>query len=144
MPIRMYLAGRSFDPELIQNMSAAFQSVCAALSLKPIDDAVTRLVAEKIIALAGNGTHSPVLLHLMTLKELEGDTSAQVAPATSPLTTLPDGSELIEPTPCDRCGALAYLVQITEMWTFQCPACGYRMERYIFSSVGEDSNVSLE
>jgi hypothetical protein len=25
-------------------------------------------------------------------------------------TTLPDGSEFIEPIPCDRCGALAYLV----------------------------------
>ena len=54
-----------------------------------------------------------------------------------PSTTLPDGSELFEPTPCDRCGALAYLVlralnpdkPETEVLTFQCPVCGHRMER---------------
>jgi hypothetical protein len=127
MPIRVYLADRSFDPELIQNMSAAFQGVCTALSLKPIDDAITRLVAEKIIELAARRTRSPVSLHWITLKEFQADPSGQPAPATSQ-STLPDGSELIEPIPCDRCGALAYLVQITKMRTFQCPACGHRME----------------
>jgi hypothetical protein len=128
MPIRMYLAGRSFDPKLVQNMSTAFQGVCTALSLKPIDDAVTRLVAEKIIELAGGGTRGPVSLHLMALKEFQTDSSAQAASATS-RPTLSDGSELIEPIPCERCGALAYLVQMMEMRTFQCPVCGHRMER---------------
>jgi hypothetical protein len=50
--------------------------------------------------------------------------------------TLADGSELIEPIPCDRCGALAYFVLRTrkpdypevEIQIFQCPACAYRME----------------
>jgi hypothetical protein len=128
MPIRLYLANRSFDPDLIQYMSAAFQGVCTALSLKPIDDPITRLVAEKIIELAGSRTRSPVALHWMTLKAFQADTSAQAAAASS-RPTLPDGSELILPIPCDRCGAPAYLVQITEMRTFQCPACGRRMER---------------
>jgi hypothetical protein len=128
MPIRMYLAGRSFDPELIQNMSVAFQGVCAARCLSPIDDAVTRLVEEKIIELAGAGMRSPASLHLMTLKELQAETSGQAATAASP-PTLPDGSELFEPIPCDRCGALVYLVRMTEMRTFQCPACGDRTER---------------
>ncbi len=58
MPIRMHLAGRSFDPKLIQNMSGRFHGVCTALRLRSIDGAVTRLVAEKIIELAGGGTRT--------------------------------------------------------------------------------------
>jgi hypothetical protein len=50
-------------------MSAAFQSVCEALGLKPVDDAVTRLVAEKIIELTESGINSTATLHLLTLKE---------------------------------------------------------------------------
>ena len=36
-------------------MSAAFESVCEALSLKLVDDAATRLVAQKIIELVQRG-----------------------------------------------------------------------------------------
>jgi hypothetical protein len=71
MPIRMYLAGRTFDPELIQHMSVAFQDVCHALNLKPVDDAVTRLVAEKIIALADTGVRGRTALCLMTVQEFK-------------------------------------------------------------------------
>ena len=39
MPIRPFLAGQAFDPETITKMSAAFESVCEALSLKVVDDA---------------------------------------------------------------------------------------------------------
>jgi hypothetical protein len=97
LPIRTYLAGRTFDPELIQQMSAAFQGVCTALNLRPIDDAITRLVAEKIIELAVGGTHSQALLHLMTLEKFRSNTSTQTAATPQP--ALPDGSELIEPIP---------------------------------------------
>jgi hypothetical protein len=48
MPVRPFLAGRPFDPE----MSAALEAACHALSLRMIDDAATRVVAEKIIELA--------------------------------------------------------------------------------------------
>ena len=44
-------AGRTFDPEVIRSMSLAFRSVCNALDLKPVDHAVTRLLAEEIIEL---------------------------------------------------------------------------------------------
>jgi hypothetical protein len=58
-----------------------------------------------------------------------------------PPRTLPDGSELIEPLPCDKCGALAYFVLGTrnpdkpdiQIRTFQCPACAHRMERRVDS-----------
>ena len=49
MPIRPFLADQAFDPELITAMSLALQRACDALRLKLIDDAATRLVAEKII-----------------------------------------------------------------------------------------------
>ena len=55
MPIRPFLAGQAFDPETITKMSAGFESVCVALSLKLVDDAATRLVAQKIIELAQRG-----------------------------------------------------------------------------------------
>ena len=52
MPIRPYLAGKAFDPETISEMSGALDSLCTALSLKIIDAAARRLVAQKIIELA--------------------------------------------------------------------------------------------
>jgi hypothetical protein len=52
-------------------MSAALESVCEALSLKMIDDAATRLVAQKIIALAQNGVRDVATLRDMTLEEFK-------------------------------------------------------------------------
>jgi hypothetical protein len=47
MPIRPFLAGQAFEPETITKMSAGFESVCEALNLKLVDDAATRLFAQK-------------------------------------------------------------------------------------------------
>ena len=55
MPIRPFLAGEPFDPEIIAQMSLALESACEALGLKLVDDPATRLVAEKIIALVQRG-----------------------------------------------------------------------------------------
>jgi len=46
MSIRPFLAGQAFDPETIRDLSLALEKVCEALSLKMVDDAATRLVAE--------------------------------------------------------------------------------------------------
>ena len=51
-------------------MSAALQSVCRALDLNIVDDAATRLVAEKIIELMQRGIRDAGTLSTMTLKEL--------------------------------------------------------------------------
>jgi hypothetical protein len=122
MPIRVYLGGRAFDPETIQHMSTAFRSVCDALDLRPLDDAVTRLVAEKIIALVESGVHSSTALHAIALIHFKPVDMPQQA-------TLSDGSELVDPIRCDQCDALAYLVLSSSTRTFQCPDCGYRVER---------------
>ncbi len=42
MPIRPYLAGQAFEPEIIKNMSAALAGACDALQLKMHDDPATR------------------------------------------------------------------------------------------------------
>jgi len=70
VPIRPFLAGRPFGPEKISDMSKAFEAVCEALRLRMIDDAVTRLVAEKIIELAQRGVEGADKLRAMTLQEL--------------------------------------------------------------------------
>jgi hypothetical protein len=71
MPIRPFLAGEPFDPEIIAKMSAALESVCDALGLKLVDDPATRLVAEKIIALVQRGVRDAGTLSATTLKELK-------------------------------------------------------------------------
>ena len=71
MPIRPFLADQAFDPELITAMSLALERVCDALRLKMIDDVATRLVAEKIIALAQRGIRDPDTLASMVLKDFQ-------------------------------------------------------------------------
>jgi hypothetical protein len=70
MPIRPFLAGQAFEPDVIREMSVALQSVCAKLELDLIDDADTRLVASKIIEFAQRGVRDAAGLSAMTLKEL--------------------------------------------------------------------------
>jgi len=73
MPIRPFLAGWAFDPEIIDNMSEALKGVCETLSLKMVDDAATRLVAQKIIELAQRGVRDVHKLRTMTLSEFKYD-----------------------------------------------------------------------
>ena len=69
MPITPFLAHQAFEPEAIDNMSAAFVAACDALHLKIGDDPATRFVAEKVIELAQRGIREPDMLCKMTLKE---------------------------------------------------------------------------
>ena len=55
MPITPFLKGQAFDPELVEAMSAAFESTCDALGLTERTDPITTLVAEKIIEAAQRG-----------------------------------------------------------------------------------------
>jgi hypothetical protein len=75
MPIRSFLAGQAFDQEAIRTMSLALERVCDSLRLRVIDDAATRLVAEKIIELAGRGIRDVDILASMVLKDLQPDSS---------------------------------------------------------------------
>jgi hypothetical protein len=71
MPITPFLAGQAFDPEAIENMSAAFVAACDALRLKVGDDPATRTVAAKVIEFAQRGIRDPNMLRKLTLKEFD-------------------------------------------------------------------------
>jgi hypothetical protein len=68
-PIRPFLQGQAYDPETVQAVTNALVMTCEALGLSNRDDAMTQLVAEKIIELAKSGLKNPTALHLAAIKE---------------------------------------------------------------------------
>jgi hypothetical protein len=70
MPIRPFLAGQAFQPETITDMSDALERVCGTLGVRPVDETMNRLVAEKIIELSQRGVHGVDQLCAMALTEL--------------------------------------------------------------------------
>jgi len=71
MPIRPFLAGQPFDPELIASMSAALEKVCESLGLHIVDDPATRHVAQKIIEFAQRGMRDVATLSAAVLNEFK-------------------------------------------------------------------------
>jgi hypothetical protein len=72
MPIRPFLAGQPFEPEIITVMSLAFQRSCDALGLKQTaDDPATRMVAAKVIELTQRGIRDPERLTRMTMEAFD-------------------------------------------------------------------------
>jgi hypothetical protein len=69
MPITPLRVKQAFEPEAVENMSAALVAACDALYLKVRDDPVTRIVAKKVIGFAQRGIHDPDMLRKLTLKE---------------------------------------------------------------------------
>jgi hypothetical protein len=70
MPIRPFLAGQAFEPDVIREMSHALETVCGKLNLLLTDDPAIRLIASKIIELAQRGVRDAPRLSDMALKEL--------------------------------------------------------------------------
>lgn len=70
MPIRPFLEGEVFEPELIEIMGKALVGACQVLGLRLKDDAATRLLAMRIIEQARAGIHDPELLKAAALKGL--------------------------------------------------------------------------
>jgi urease gamma subunit len=68
MPIRAFLDGEVFDPEIIQVMNKALADAREALRLKEKDDEVNRLLAMRIIDHARDGIHDAELLKAAALK----------------------------------------------------------------------------
>jgi len=71
MPIRPFLAGQPFEPELIRQMSLALETVCGKCGMDLLDEPATRVIAQKIIELAQRGVRDAPTLTEMTLKELK-------------------------------------------------------------------------
>jgi hypothetical protein len=64
MPITPFLSGQAFDPETVEAMGKAFVTTREALGLSDRDDAMTRLVARKIIECAQRGFKDSTALQL--------------------------------------------------------------------------------
>jgi len=71
MPIRGFLSGQAFEPEVVRQMSLALETVCAKFGMKLTENPATRVVALKIIELAQRGVRDSATLREMTLKELK-------------------------------------------------------------------------
>ena len=71
MPIRPYLNGAFFKPEMIETMTLALVDACTSLGLKDKEDAVVRLLALRIIAQARQGVEDRALLKAAALEGLE-------------------------------------------------------------------------
>ena len=71
MPIRGFLSGQAFEPEVVRQMSLALETICGKFGMKLADDPATRVVALKIIELAERGVRDAPTLSEMTLKELK-------------------------------------------------------------------------
>jgi hypothetical protein len=64
------------DPAHIEAMRSAFHKVCDALSLKgDVDDQMTEIIANKIVALAKAGEHDADRLAELVLTDLADDRS---------------------------------------------------------------------
>ncbi len=72
-PITPFLRGQAFDPETIEAMGQALVTTCQTLGLSNRADAVSHLVAEKIIELAQRGIKDPTALHSVALKEFKSN-----------------------------------------------------------------------
>ncbi len=73
MPITPFLLNQAFDPETIEVMGKAFVLTCEALGLNDRADAMTELVAEKIIELAQRGFKNPNALQLAAIQEFKSN-----------------------------------------------------------------------
>jgi hypothetical protein len=70
VPITPFLNGFDFDAEAERVMGVAFEMACAALKLADRADIATKIVAERIIALATDGERDPDRLCERALNDL--------------------------------------------------------------------------
>jgi hypothetical protein len=82
VPITPFLAGRTFEPEQITVMSAAFADTCKALGLSEADHRLMAVVAQHVMGLGQRGVKSRTVLYLLTLEEFRS-LGKQLSPARS-------------------------------------------------------------
>jgi hypothetical protein len=70
MPIKPFLKGAIFDPEIVSVMGTAFEDVWKALEASSRTDVTKEIVAIKIIQLARAGETHPIVLREKVLSEL--------------------------------------------------------------------------
>ena len=83
MPITPFRVGRTFEPEQITIMSAAFADTCKALGLSEADHPLTPLVAQHVMGLGQRALKAGLSFTCSRLKSLdrigsEGEATADV------------------------------------------------------------------
>lgn len=73
MPIRPYLQGQAFDPDIIRVMGVAFENTCKELGILNKHDAVTRIVARTVIDMAQRGFRDAASLSAAVMNEFRPD-----------------------------------------------------------------------
>ena len=71
MAIYRLIQNTVFEPKDIERLVMAYELTLVVLCLKDRDDLMTRLVAEKIIAIGRLGIENPAEISKLALKELE-------------------------------------------------------------------------
>jgi hypothetical protein len=74
MPIRAFLHGKSFDPETIDIMNAAFLAVCDDLGLSDKTDGACEIVAKRVIELM-DGERDPEEIRKTVLASIKAKAS---------------------------------------------------------------------
>jgi hypothetical protein len=69
MPIKPFLGERTFEPNQITVMSAAFADACRALGLFEADHPLAPHVARHVIGLGERGVKSRAVIYLLTLEK---------------------------------------------------------------------------
>jgi len=73
VPITPYLTNQAFEPEVLEEMSAAFVKTCRALGLEDRPDKLTELVAQHIIEMAQRGIRGRTALYFGALEKFTSD-----------------------------------------------------------------------
>ena len=68
MTIYPLFADQAFEPEMLENMSQAYEAVCDTLKLNRKKDMVTEAVAERIVEFAQRGVRDTESLTDLTLQ----------------------------------------------------------------------------
>jgi hypothetical protein len=71
MSITPFLAGRTFEPDQITIMSAAFADTCKALGVSEADHPLMPHVAQHVMGLGERGVKTRAVLYLLTLEEFK-------------------------------------------------------------------------
>lgn len=71
MPIEAFLHSKSFDPETIEIMNAAFTGVCNELGLSDKTDRACEIVARRVIELM-DGERNPEAIRNAVLASIKG------------------------------------------------------------------------
>ncbi len=71
MPITPFLHNQAFEPDVIEEMSAAFTDACKTLGLLDRADPLTEIVAQRVIQLAQRGIRIKAELYALTVKDLK-------------------------------------------------------------------------